>query len=147
MSELNAAMEAAVASVDAERRRRPAAEPTDAPRRAPQQRPDLVLVRDDQDLPPIVRRHAPKTFTETLRDQYGPVAVTILTTVREAALLLVLFWVSAIVLAFVEVEGAVTIPGVGDATVISVALLAATVLRAVFAAARRSGQPRDARRR
>lgn len=84
---------------------------------------------------------------ETLRDQYGPVAVTILTTVREACLLLVLFWVSAIMLAFVEVEGAVTVPGVGDATVITVALVAATVLRAVFAAARRSGQALDPRSR
>lgn len=145
MSELNAAMEAAVASVDTERRR--PARPADTQRQAARQRTDLVLVRDDQDLPPIVRRHAPKTFTETLRDQYGPVAVTILTTVREACLLLVLFWVSAIMLAFVEVEGAVTIPGVGDATVITVALVAATVLRAVFAAARRSGQALDPRSR
>lgn len=144
MSELNAAMEAAVASVDTDRRR--PAEDTPRQRPAPR-RSDLVLVRDDQDLPPIVSRRAPKTFTDTLREQYGPVAVSILTTVREASLLLLLFWVSAILLAFVEVEGAVTIPGVGDATVISVAVVAATVLRAVLAAARRSGQKLESRGR
>lgn len=145
MSELNAAMQAAVASVDTERKR-PRVDTTPQ-RRAPSHRGDLVLVRDDHDLPPIVRRHAPKTFTETLREQYGPVAVSILTTVREAVLLLLLFWVSAILLAFVEVEGAVTLPGVGDTTVISVALVAATVLRAVFAAAKRSGQKLESRSR
>lgn len=144
MSELNAAMEAAVASVDTQRRR-----PTEDPPRQRQahRRSDLVLVRDDQDLPPIVRRRTPKTFTDTVREQYGAVAVSILTTVREASLLLLLFWVSAILLAFVEVEGAVTIPGVGDATVISVAVVAATVLRAVLAAARRSGQKLEPRGR
>ncbi len=145
MSELNAAMQAAVASVDTDRKR--PTEDESKQRRTASHRADLVLVRDDHDLPPIARRRAPKTFTETLREQYGPVAVSILTTVREACLLLVLFWVSAILLAFVEVEGAVMIPGVGDTTVISVALVAATVLRAVLAAAKRSGQKLESRSR
>lgn len=145
MSELNAAMQAAVASVDTERRRPDRDAST--PRQSQPHRPGLVLVRDDQDLPPIVSRRAPTTFTDTLREQYGPIAVSILTTLREASLLLLLFWVSAILLAFVEVEGAVTIPGVGDATVISVALVAATGLRAVLAAARHSGQAMESRSR
>lgn len=143
MSELNAAMQAAVASVDTDRR-----QPTDASARqgpAPQARPGLVLVHDDQDLPPIVSRRGPTTFTDTLREQYGPLAVSILTAVREAVLMVVLFWVSAILLAFVEVEGAVTIPGIGDATVITVALVAATVLRAVLAAANWSGRALESR--
>ncbi len=145
MSELNAAMRAAVESMDTDRRR-----PGDAAARQgrpSQARHGLVLVRDDQDLPPIVSRRGPTTFTDTLREQYGPVAVSILTALREALLLVVLFWVSAILLAFVEVEGAVAIPGVGDATVITVALVAATGLRAVLAAANWSGRALESRDR
>lgn len=143
MSDLTAAMQAAVASVDTDRRR--ASEDPAAQRSSASPRPDRVLVHDDHDLPPIVSRRAPATFTGTLREQYGPIAVTILTTLREALLMVVLFWLCAILLAFVEVEGAVTIPGVGDATVISVALAAATVLRAVLAAARWSGRALESR--
>jgi hypothetical protein len=143
VSDLDAAMQAALDSVDADRRRRP-------------DRPDLYVVgsragvrlRDDDPMPPVVgRRSQPATFTEALREQYGATVAAVWTGIREAALLLVLFWVAAILLAFVEVEGAITIPGVGDATVITVALVVATALRGVLAAARRSGEALEARSR
>lgn len=141
MSELTAAMQAALHSVDEQRRRRgdEATEP-----RAPSS--NGVQLRDEHELPPIVGRRGPRTFTETLRDQYGALAVTVWVTLREAFLLVVLFWVCAILLAFVEVEGAIQVPGVGEATVITVSIVAAACLRAVLAAASRSGQALEARR-
>lgn len=140
MSELTAAMQAALDSVDERRRRRPD-EPAE-----PRSPSGGVQLRDEHELPPIVRQRGPQTFTETLRDQYGTLAMTVWITLREAFLMVVLFWVSAILLAFVEVEGAVTVPGVGEATVITVAVVAATILRAVLAAASRSGQALESRR-
>ena len=142
MSELTAAMQAAVDSVDSDRRRRTASGPHSQLHPA-----GGVHLRDEHDLPPVVARRAPATFTEALREQYGAAVATVWTTLREALLMIVLFWVSAILLAFVEVEGAVHLPGVGDATVVTVAVACATVLRAVLAAASRSGQALGSGRR
>ncbi len=135
MSELTAAMQAAVESVDGDRRRRSGSGP-----RTQLHPTGGVHLRDEHELPPVVSHRGPTTFTEALREQYGSLVATVWTTLREAALMVVLFWVSAILLAFVEVEGAIHLPGIGDATVVTVAVLCATVLRAVFAAASRSGQ-------
>lgn len=139
MSELTAAMRAAVDSVDTDRRRRPG---TPADRRQPAVGP--VQLREDHDLPPVVGRRAAhrESFAEVVRDQFGPVGLAVWTAVRESVILVGLFWVCAILLAFGEVEGAITVPGVGEATVITVALVAATVLRAVFAALARGTTPR-----
>lgn len=147
MSELNAAMQAAVASVDTDRRQRGDAHNRRHQPAPSSSRPALVLVRDDADLPPIVSRRGPTTFTDVLREQYGSLVATLWHTMREAVLMVVLFWVSAIMLAFVEVEGAVSIPGVGDATVITVALVVATALRVVLAAASWSGEALQSRSR
>lgn len=147
MSELSAAMEAAVASVGADRRRRASTATTARPASSPRwtDHDGVVHRRDEDALPPIVSRREPQTFTAALRDQYGPVAVAVWTTLREAVLMVVLFWVCAILLAFVEVEGSVHVPGVGDAAVVSVAVFAATVLRAVLAAAGRAGEALESR--
>ncbi len=142
MSELTAAMQAAVESVDGDRRRRTQAGP-----RTQLHPTGGVHLRDEHELPPVVGRRGPQTFTDALREQYGSVVATTWTTLREAVLMVTLFWVSAILLAFVEVEGAIHVPGVGDATVVSVAVAAATVLRAVLAAASRSGQALESSRR
>lgn len=147
MSELSAAMEAAVASVGADRRRRAstatAARPASAPRWT--DHGGVVQRRDEDELPPIATRRGPQTFGDALRDQYGPVAVAVWTTLREAVLMVVLFWVCAILLAFVEVEGSVHVPGIGDAAVVTVAVFAATILRAVLAAAGRAGEALESR--
>lgn len=138
MSELTAAMRAAVDSVDTDRRRRPG---TPADRRQPAVGP--VQLREEHDLPPVIsRRGSRETFSDVVRGQFGTVGVAIWTTLRETVILVGLFWVCAIGLAFVEVEGAVTVPGVGEATVITVALVAASVLRAVLAALSRGSTPR-----
>lgn len=138
MSELTAAMRAAVDSVDGDRRRRPG---TPLDRNRPVTGP--VQLREDHDLPPVVsRRGRRETFSEVVRDQFGPVGLVVWTTIRESLILVGLFWVCAIMLAFGEVEGAITVPGVGEATVITVALVAATVLRAVIAALSRGTTPR-----
>lgn len=141
MSDLTAAMQAAVDSVDGDRRRRTGSGPHTALHPA-----GGVHLREEHSLPPVVgHRHEPTTFTETLRAQYGPLVATAWTALREAVLMVVLFWVSAILLAFVEVEGAVHVPGIGDATVVTVAVASAAVLRAVLAAASRSGQALESR--
>ena len=139
MSELTAAMHAAVDSVDTDRRRRPG---TPSDRREPAVGP--VQLREDHDLPPVAGRRATRreTFADVVRDQFGTVGLAVWTAVRESVILVALFWVCAILLAFVEVEGAITVPGVGEATVITVALVAATVLRAVLAALARGTAPR-----
>lgn len=142
MSELSAAMQAALDSVD-ERRRHRGPEATES--RAPSS--SGVQLRDEHDLPPIVGQRGPRTFTETLRDQYGALAVSVWITLREAVVMVVLFWICAILLAFIEVEGAVQVPGVGEATVITVSIVAATCLRGVLAAASRSEQALGSRRR
>lgn len=141
MSDLTAAMQAAVDSIDVDRSARGgvAVHPGPSPRG--------VQLRDEHSLPPIAPRRGPRTFSETLRDQYGPIAVTAWTMLREAVAMVGLFWICAILLAFVEVEGVVYVPGVGEATVITVALVAATILRAVLAAASRSGQALESRLR
>lgn len=142
MSDLNAAMQAAVDSVDSDRRRRSASGP-----RTQLHPTGGVHLRDEHELPPVVGHRGPATFTDALREQYGPAVATAWTTLRETLLMVVLFWVSAILLAFVEVEGAVHLPGVGDATVVTVAVACATMLRAVLAAASRSGQALESSRR
>ena len=135
MSDLTAAMQAAVDSVDADRRRHGG---DVAVARRPQ--PSSVELREEFDLPPIRTRSTPRTFRDALGEQFGPAAVTVWTALRETAAMVSLFWVCAILLAFVEVEGTVHVPGVGDATVITVAIVAASVLRAVLLAASRSGR-------
>lgn len=141
MSDLNAAMQAALESVDDQRARRGGT--------AVLEREPAAGVRllDEHDLPPIVGRRGPQTFTEALQEQYGTGVATVWTALRESVLMVVLFWVCAILLAFVEVEGAVHVPGIGEATVITVAVIAATVLRAVLAAASASGEALESRQR
>ena len=134
MSELTAAMQAAVDSVDDRHRRRSQSGP-----RTQLHPTGGVHLRDEHELPPVVGRRGPQTFTEVLREQYGPVAATAWTALREAVLMVTLFWTSAILLAFVEVEGAIHVPGVGDATVVTVSVAVAAALRAVLAAAGRAG--------
>lgn len=102
-----------------------------------------MQLREDTDLPPVVsHRGRSQTFTQVVREQFGPVVAAVWATVREAVILVGLFWVCAIVLAFAEVEGSIDVPGVGEATVITLALLAATVVRAVIAALSRGPGPR-----
>lgn len=143
MSELTAAMQAALDSVAARRR------PSDAPPATGPGGTDVQLRDGEQRaLPPVVsHRPEPATFAQSLRATSGPVAAAVWATIREAVVLVGLFWVCAILLAFVEVEGAVHVPGVGDATVITVALVAATVLRGILAAASRSGRALERTRR
>lgn len=140
MSELTAAMQAAVESVDRDRTRRATSGP-----RSQLHPVGGVQLRDQQELPPVVAHHAPATFTDALREQYGRGVATAWTALREAVVMLVLFWVCAILLAFLEVEGAVHVPGIGDAAVVSVAVAGAAALRAVLAAAARSGRALDPR--
>lgn len=132
MSELTAAMKAAVDSLD-----------TDTPpRRAPSTtRPTAssgrVALRHDEDaLPTIARQAGPSTFGAALRETFGPVAAAAWVGVREGFLLVVTFWVAAILIAFAVPELA-TLPTVLTATVI---------LRLVLLLASWSGQADHARR-
>lgn len=136
MSDLSAALQAAVSSVEEDRRRRAAGG-------VPRARPVAsgVILLDDHALPPVLNRSRQReTFIEAVGREFGPVAAAALTGLKEAGIILGLFWVAAIMLAFVEVEGSVHIPGIGDATVISLALVVAVVLRAVLAAVSRASQ-------
>lgn len=141
MSDLTAAMQAAVDSVDADRRR-----PDGTVAVARRTRAGGVALREEYALPPITTRQEPRTFRHALREQFGPAVVAVWTALREALAMVVLFWVCAILLAFVEVEGTVHVPGVGDATVITVAIVAAALLRGVLMAASRSGHAMASRR-
>jgi hypothetical protein len=135
VSELTAAMQAALDSVDDDRHRR---------RDTPQSRPGGttgVRLREDDALPPVTAyRREPQSLASALRDTYGPVVASVWTTVREGLLLLVLFWVSALLLAFLGVDGSIDVPGVGEAAVITVSLVTAVALRGVFAAAVRASR-------
>lgn len=133
MSDLTEAMRAAVDSVDAERH------PRSGPGEVRAHRTSVTL-RDESDLPPVRHRPAaePQTITAIVREQFGTAAAIAFTAVREALVMVVLFWVVALLLAFAEVEGRVPVPGVGEATVITAALLGATVLRAVLVAVGRA---------
>ena len=142
VTDLTAAMQAAVDSVDGTRSRRAASGP-----RSQLHPVGGVQLRDQHDLPPVATNRNAQTFAEALREQYGVGVALAWTAVREAVVMVSLFWVCAIMLAFAEVEGAVHVPVVGDAAVVTVAVAAATVLRAVLAAASRSGQQLESRLR
>lgn len=130
MSDLSQALQAALESVDG--RGGGDVTPNDAGVH--------VLGTQEHLLPPIVSRPAVGTVAATLREQYGPGIAAAWTALRESAALGVLFWVSAVLLTFVEVGGQVLLPGIGDATVTTAALLGALVLRAAFLAASVSSQ-------
>lgn len=133
MSELTAAMKAAVESLDGD----------DRPHRAPPAPRDRgpsrgVALRHDEDhLPPIAWRRGPSTFGEALRETFGPVAAAAWMGVREGFLLIVTFWVAAILVAFAAGEHA-TLPVVLTATATMRLLLLAA------AGTNRAVEPRSA---
>lgn len=131
MSELTAAMQAAVQSVDAgQRPHRPTAEGARAAG------PGGVALRDDdRGLPPVASRRAgPTTFGDALRDAFGPVAAAAWVGVREVFVLAVAFWVAAILVTF----------AVAEAATLTTVLVATAVLRLLLLGATRAGRLVDA---
>lgn len=111
MSELTAALQAAVQSVDGDRHR------DRIPSESPDHRPtrSVAMRRDEDALPPIAGRRDPSTFGGAVRESFGPGVAAVWTGVREAFLLVVTFWVAAILVAFAAAEQA-TLPVVLAAT-------------------------------
>lgn len=100
MSDLTAAMQAAVESVDDQRTRRPSPDTngTTGDRH--------VAVRQDPNLPPIARRREPSTFAGVVRQTLGPVAAAAWMGIRELFALAVTFWVAALVVTFAAPDAA-----------------------------------------
>lgn len=133
MSELTAAMQAALQSVDnGQRTRRPTGE--SAPTRSTG--PGGVALRDDErGLPPVARRReGPTTFGHAVRDAFGPLAAAAWVGVRELFLLVVTFWVAAILVTF----------AVAEAATLGAVLVATAGLRLLLLGATRAGRLAEA---
>lgn len=131
MTDLTAAMQAAVDSVDGESRPRTTARPQGA--RAGTEG-GVALRRDDHTLPPISSVRRSTNFVDVLRETFGPTVAVAWATLREGFLLIVAFWVAAILISFVLAEQA-TLP---------VVFTAAVALRLVLLAATWTGQAVEA---
>lgn len=121
MTDLTAAMQAAVESMDSDRGRRDTL--TGERVRATS---GVTLVLDEHDLPAIRSAPRPPSFAATVRREYGPVAAAAWVSLREGLIFVALFWVAAILMAFVMAEQA-TAPMV---------LMVAVTLRGLLALAR-----------
>lgn len=122
MSELTTAMQAAVESVDARRRRPSVFDP----------RPTSsgVDVLQEHDLPPIRAASRDQSFSQTLAQEYGRGVHAAWVLLREGLVFVVLFWTAAILAAFV----------VADQATVGVVLTITLVLRGALALARASGR-------
>ena len=120
MSDLTAAMQAAVESVDEQRTRRtsPGSSRTDGDRR--------VAVRQDTALPPVGSHREPSTFSGVVRQTLGPVAAAAWLAVRELFALAVTFWVAALVVTFAAPEQATLAVVITVTGALRVLFLAAT---------------------
>lgn len=133
MTDLTAAMQAAVESVDVEPRPRTTSRPR--PRGAWAGAEGGVALRQaDHGLPPISSVRRSSTFGNVLRETFGPTVAVAWTTLREGFLLIVAFWVAAILIGFVLAEQ----------TTLPVVLMAAVALRLALLAATWTGQAVEA---
>ena len=119
VSDLTAAMQAAVESIDEQRTRR-ASSGSSRTHGDPR-----VAVRQDTHLPPVTGRRKPSTFGGAVRQTFGPAAAATWTAIRELFALAVTFWVAAIVVTFAAPEQAT----------LAVVITATGALRVLFLAA------------
>jgi hypothetical protein len=119
VSDLVAAMQAAVESVDARPR---------SSTNRPRSDADAVKVRvlDEHDLPPVTPNRRTTSFAGTLSATFGPVAGWTWLVLREAFLFIALFWTVALLMAAVA-PALGTLAGVVTGTVVlRIAILVAT---------------------
>ena len=120
MSDLTAAMQAAVESVDEHRPRRtsPDTRRTNGDRH--------VALRQDTHLPPVASRREPSTFSGVVRQTFGAGAAAAWMAVREMFALAVTFWVAALVVTFAAPDQATLAVVITTTGVLRVLFLAAT---------------------